>query len=475
MDFSKIQKRFINSKNSGYQILKGKEGTGKSTSALYKAINLENNYCIYNEDKVLYVTSDYNKNMEALNIYKEESDKDLFYSLFSKDNERVDILTLEDIINTYSIAYRREKGQVLKNIDENKSLSILKELEEDIKVFYKKSKFLEKSSLEFLLQEILWIKASNFSKDEYLNVDRKGRAGRIKKASYTRECIYNIKNLYNEKLQKNLYLDKYDHVLYAISYVKKFKGIYTHIILDDLEKLTRAEIEFVKALYKEKIYSSFIFILNSELNNDKNSWMIKGRKLNSLGIDFKKKTYNFRIKYEKKSEVISTIENYKYLNLKNKNSIDFNIDTASINKEIFEGENTIYNEDELMEVPMFNNIAAGNPIEINDSIEGTFALPKYWLEKGKDIFILKVKGDSMVDKNISDGDLVVIKKQGVANHNDIVAVSLDGEATLKTLNLNDEYPKLMPANSLYSPIILSSNREVSILGVAIGVIKEGVN
>ena len=475
MDFSKIQKRFINSKNSGYQVLKGKEGTGKSISALYKAINLENNYCIYNEDKVLYVTSDYNKNIEALNIYKEESDKDLFYSLFSKDNERVDIRTLEDIINTYSLAYRREKGQVLKNIDENKSLSILKELEEEIKVFYKKSKFLKKASLEFLLEEILWIKASNFSKDEYLNIDRKGRTGRIKKDSYTRDAIYTIKDLYNEKLQKNLYLDKYDHILCAISYVKKLNGLYTHIILDDLEKLTRAEIEFVKALYKEKIYSSFIFILNSELNNDKNSWIIKGRKLNSLGIDFKKKTYNFRIKYEKKSETMNTIENYKYLNLKNKNIIDFNIDTASMNKEIFEGENTIYNEDELIDVPMFNNIAAGNPIEINDSIEGTFYLPKYWLEKGKDIFILKVKGDSMVDKNICDGDLVVIKKQGVANHNDIVAASLDGEATLKTLNLNDEYPKLMPANSLYSPIILSSNRDVSILGVAIGIIKEGVN
>lgn len=475
MDFSKIQKRFINSKNSGYQILKGKEGTGKSSSALYKAINLENNYCIYNEDKVLYVTSDYNKNMEALNIYKEESDKDLFYSLFSKDNERVDILTLEDIINTYSLAYRREKGQVLKTIDDNKSLSILKSLEEEIKVFYKKSKFIKNASLEFLLEEILWIKASNFSKEEYLNIDRKGRKGRLKKESYTRDAIYSIKDLYNGKLQKNLYLDKYDHTLCAISYVKKLNGLYTHIILDDLEKLTRAEIEFVKALYKEKIYSSFIFILNSELNNDKNSWMIKGRKLNSLGIDFKKKTYNFRIKYEKKSEVINTIENYKYLNLKNKNSIEFNIDTASSNKEIFEGENTIYNEDELIDVPMFNNIAAGNPIEINDSIEGTFALPKYWLEKGKDIFILKVKGDSMVDKNICDGDLVVIKKQGVANHNDIVAASLDGEATLKTLNLNDEYPKLMPANSLYSPIILSNNRDVSILGVAIGIIKEGVN
>ncbi len=123
---------------------------------------------------------------------------------------------------------------------------------------------------------------------------------------------------------------------------------------------------------------------------------------------------------------------------------------------------------------MFSNIAAGNPIEINDNIEGTFYLPKYWLERGKDTFILRVKGDSMVDKNICDGDLVVIKKQANANHNDIVAANLDGEATLKTLNLNSESTKLMPANSLYSPIELA-NRDVSILGVAIGVIKQEIS
>ena len=123
---------------------------------------------------------------------------------------------------------------------------------------------------------------------------------------------------------------------------------------------------------------------------------------------------------------------------------------------------------------MFSNIAAGNPIEINDNIEGKFYLPKYWLERGKDTFILRVKGDSMVDKNICDGDLVVIKKQTNANHNDIVAANLDGEATLKTLNLNSDNPKLMPANSLYSPIELV-DKNVSILGIAIGIIKQGIS
>ena len=238
----------------------------------------------------------------------------------------------------------------------------------------------------------------------------------------------------------------------------------------NMEKLTKAEIDLVKAIYNEKTYSSFILILNSELNTKENSWMIKGRKFNSLGFDIKGKTFNFKVKFESKKKEINTIEKYQYINLRNKEVVDFNIDTASNSKELLEENNVIFNEDELLDIPMFNNIAAGNPIEINDNIEGNFYLPKYWLEKGKESFILRVKGDSMVDKNICNGDLVVIKKQSTANHNDIVAANLDGEATLKTLNLNSETPKLMPANSLYSPIELS-NRDVNILGVAIGVIK----
>ncbi|VYU04801.1 repressor LexA [Clostridium tertium] len=470
MELTEYQKKFIKNKALGYQILKGKEGTGKSTASIYKLLNLENNYCLYEEDRILFVTSNYSKNIEAKELYNNEGKENYFYSLFSLEKNRVDIITLEELINTYYNAYKREKGQVFNIIHRREALKILEGLKEDIEIYYKKSKFLKKASFEFLLDEILWIKASNFSLEEYLNIDRKGRKSRIKKSSYTREAIYNIKEIYNEKLYSSSRIDEYDHALFAIQYVKKLKGLYNHIILDDIEILTKAEIDFVKAIYKEKTYSTFILILNSEHNIKENSWMIKGRKFNSLGIDIKGKTFNFKLKFEGKKKEVNTIEKYQYINLRNKDVVEFNIDTASNNKELLEDEKVIFNEDELLDVPMFNNIAAGNPIEINDNIEGSFYLPKYWLEKGKESFILRVKGDSMVDKNICDGDLVVIKKQATANHNDIVAANLEGEATLKTLNLNSDTPKLMPANSLYSPIELA-NRDVSILGVAIGVIK----
>ncbi len=474
MEFTKAQNKFIRHKSSGYQVLKGKEGTGKSTASIYKTLNLENNYCLYEDDRILYVTSNYSKNIDANELYNEERNKEYFYSLFSLDKNRVNIVTFEELINTYYSAYIREKGQVFKIISKKECLRELETLKKEIEKFYKKSKLIEKATLEFILDEIQWIKASNLTLDEYLNVDRKGRKNRIKKNSYTREAIYNIKIMYNNNLYMNSFIDEYDHILFALEYIKKYKGIYSHIILDDMERLTKAEIDFIKAIYKEKEYSSFIFILNSELNNKENSWMIKGRKFNTLGVDVKGKSFSFKLKFEKKKKVVNTIEKFEYINLKNKDVIEFNIDTASNSKEIFDNDNTIYNQDDLIDVPMFSNIAAGNPIEINDNVEGTFYLPKYWLERGKDTFILRVKGDSMVDKNICDGDLVVIKKQVNANHNDIVAANLDGEATLKTLNLNSDRPKLMPANSLYSPIELT-NRNITILGVAIGVIKQEIS
>ncbi|MDZ5001459.1 repressor LexA, partial [Clostridium perfringens] len=104
MELSKVQNRFIKQKTSGYKLLKGKEGTGKSTASIYKAINLENNYCIYEEDKILFITSDYNKTSKAINLYKKESNENYFYSLFSLGKERVSILTIEELINTYSKA-----------------------------------------------------------------------------------------------------------------------------------------------------------------------------------------------------------------------------------------------------------------------------------------------------------------------------------------------------------------------------------
>ena len=77
----------------------------------------------------------------------------------------------------------------------------------------------------------------------------------------------------------------------------------------------------------------------------------------------------------------------------------------------------------------------------------------------------------MVNKNINDGDHVVINKQKYPQAKDIVAVEIEGEATLKTFSIKGREVILSPENDAYEPIILDGNKQFSILGVAVGLIK----
>lgn len=469
MDLTDIQNRFLKNKSLGYQVLKGKKQAGKSTISIYKAINLENNYCLYEEDKVLILTSDNYSNQKALEIYNKQ--KKYSYSLFSLNNNRLEVHTIQNLIQSYSKSYKSERLLDLTYTNAKLELDIIKEIIEVKRSEWKKSKFMKSTSKEFLLKEIQWIKASRFSKEQYLEVSRIGRGSRIQKGSLTRKFIYDLMKSYSDYLIKSGLIDEWDDVLFAIEYSKKILGKYTHIVLDDCERLTRAEIEFVKSIQYKKDYSLCIFILNSEKSERENTWLIKNRKVSTISEGAKFRSFLFKNKIEsKKNHNYVSMDNYEYINLRYKSIIDFSIDKASMEKKIFIDEEETIKENELLEIPVYNEIAAGEPILISDGIEDTFLLPKYWLGKTKDNFMLRVKGDSMIGKNIDDGDLVVIKKQNTAYNNDIVAVDLDGEATLKTLKLNGEFPLLIPENPKYSSITLIG-KSVNIIGIAVGVIK----
>ncbi len=475
MKLTKTQNRFIKNKSMGFSLMKGKSLTGKTMASIHRVINLENNYCLYENDKILYLNSDLNKLEEGKKIYDENNKSNEFYSLFSIDKNRVEFALIRDFINIYSNRYKEENKLNLKNANDSIVNEVLnsEEFIDNLSMFRKKSKLLSKLTVKEIYNEIMWIKACDFTRDEYSNIHRKGRKYRVIKNSYSRDAIYSLMELYTSLIWDKGYMDIYDEIIFATKYANKIIGSkYTHIVLDEVENLTRSEIKFVKSLYETKTYSSFIFIFNNEKQIDENKWLIKGRKLNTLGADFKGKSFTFKKDFkEEKVTRDEYMEKFRYINLKYKNTVDFNLDTSSSKKEIFLDDNTIFNEDEIVEINVFNDIAAGNPIEMNDEIKEKFYLPKGWLERGKDTFILHVKGDSMIDKNINDGDLVVIKKQNTAYNNDIVAASIDGEATLKTLKLNEKKPMLIAANPKYGAIPLEG-KEVSIIGVAIGVIKK---
>src|SRR3954453_16373637 len=111
-------------------------------------------------------------------------------------------------------------------------------------------------------------------------------------------------------------------------------------------------------------------------------------------------------------------------------------------------------------VPVVGRIAAGGPILADQVVEDVFPLPRQLVGDGQ-LFVLQVKGDSVIEAAIADGDWVVVRQQPSADNGDIAAAMLDGEATVKTLRRRDGHVWLMPANDAYSPI---AGDDATILG-----------
>ena len=102
-------------------------------------------------------------------------------------------------------------------------------------------------------------------------------------------------------------------------------------------------------------------------------------------------------------------------------------------------------------IPLVGSIAAGVPITADQVVEETMPLPES-LVGGGELFMLKVKGESMIDAAICDGDFVVIRQQKDANNGEIVAAMIDGEATVKTFSRKSGKVWLLPANDDFAPI-----------------------
>jgi repressor LexA len=118
-------------------------------------------------------------------------------------------------------------------------------------------------------------------------------------------------------------------------------------------------------------------------------------------------------------------------------------------------------------VPLLGRIAAGGPILAEQSIEDVFPLPRELVGEGT-LFTLQVKGDSMVEAAICDGDWVVVRQQPTANNGDFVAAMIEGEATVKAFRQRDGHVWLMPRNPVFEPIL---GDDATILGRVVAVLR----
>lgn len=118
-------------------------------------------------------------------------------------------------------------------------------------------------------------------------------------------------------------------------------------------------------------------------------------------------------------------------------------------------------------LPVLGTIAAGQPILAEENLSEKILISENMFS-GSNLFVLKVKGDSMINVGIYDDDYVVISKQSVANNGEIVACLIDNEATVKRFYKENGYFRLQPENSFMRPIIVD---HVEILGKVVGLIR----
>ena len=134
------------------------------------------------------------------------------------------------------------------------------------------------------------------------------------------------------------------------------------------------------------------------------------------------------------------------------------------------GIKVLVDEDEEEGLPIIGSVAAGVPIEAIENIEKRVPLPKN-LFRDKPTYLLRVKGDSMTDVGILDGDLIAVQKTAKAREGQIVVARIDDEVTVKRLTIKKSGPVLMPENSAYKPIMLAPE-DLVIEGVFVGLIRD---
>jgi len=133
----------------------------------------------------------------------------------------------------------------------------------------------------------------------------------------------------------------------------------------------------------------------------------------------------------------------------------------------------VFSKQKLVQIPLLGIIAAGQPIEAIEDKE-SIAVPKSKLKTGNEYFALKVTGESMVEENIDDGDIVIIKKQTTAENGQKVVALIDNtDVTLKQLYRDKSKIKLQPANQKMNPIYVKPDN-LTIQGVVVDIIKSGI-
>jgi len=190
-----------------------------------------------------------------------------------------------------------------------------------------------------------------------------------------------------------------------------------------------------------------------------------------------KQVLDFIIQYSKKQGYAPSLEEIqKHFKLASVSTAHFHVSKLKETGYLDNVENkprsiSVPTGQQLVKIPLLGTIAAGEPIEAIEQKE-TIAVPKINLSGAGDFFALRVRGNSMIEENINDGDTVLVKRQNFANNGQKVVALIDSSrATLKKYYEEKGHIRLQPANKAFEPIIVKSNMDFAIQGIVVDVIK----
>lgn len=130
-------------------------------------------------------------------------------------------------------------------------------------------------------------------------------------------------------------------------------------------------------------------------------------------------------------------------------------------------------EEGTVGVPLLGRVAAGLPLQAEENYERTVRVDASMLPPGGNVFALRVRGQSMVDAGILDGDLLFVKQHNVARNGEIAVVLVDGDATVKRLFHEGKRIRLQPENATMEPIYVDeSDGDCEVVGIAVGVYRQ---
>jgi repressor LexA len=131
-------------------------------------------------------------------------------------------------------------------------------------------------------------------------------------------------------------------------------------------------------------------------------------------------------------------------------------------------------DDEMVDIPLVGRVAAGVPLLAVENVEDTVRVDRFFIGQTREVFALRVKGDSMIEDGIFDGDYIFVRKQLQASRGDIVVAMINDEATVKRYYPEGDNIRFQPANAAMEPIIVRKRdwKSVNLIGLVVGVYRK---